>query len=88
MTRTVEMPVGDGVQPLSGLFACYRKPAAAEGPPTCYLASYVWRFKDLTWPGSGEDATAAPLVQARICSDDNGCDLERTAPHAGAAGTG
>jgi hypothetical protein len=74
VTRTVEMPIGDGVQPQSGLFACYRKPAAAEGSPTCYLASYVWRAKDLAWPAGGEEATTVPLVQPRICSDDNGCD--------------
>jgi hypothetical protein len=76
VTRTVEISMGDGAQPQSGLFACYRKPAAAEGPPTCYLASYVWRAKDLAWPATGEEGAPAllPPTQPRVCSDDNGCD--------------
>jgi hypothetical protein len=74
VTRTVEIPTADGMQPESGLFACYRKPVTAEGPPTCYLASYVWRAKDLAWPAGGEEAVTLPFTQPRICSDDNGCD--------------
>lgn len=35
-----------------GLFACYRKPAAAPGPPACYLAQMLGMQDDLVWPGT------------------------------------
>ena len=35
-----------------GLFACYRAPADAPGPPKCYLAETAGDVADLSWPGT------------------------------------
>jgi hypothetical protein len=34
-----------------GLFACYRRPLADPGAPTCYLAKTVGSVEELAWPG-------------------------------------
>lgn len=54
--RTVELSaegtVADAKRTVGALFACYRKPATAPGPPDCYLTHYIWNPDDFLWPGA------------------------------------
>ena len=87
VTRSVDVSSEEGTRTMSGLFACYRRPAAAPGSPTCYLSSYVWDPKALAWPapatlardgtlegiGNTAGAAAAPPQSGRSCVDSNEC---------------
>jgi hypothetical protein len=51
--------------PIYGLFACYRQPASKPGSPQCWLAQYISRPEDLSWPGGvymGTNGTLKPIA--------------------------
>jgi hypothetical protein len=76
IVRSVQVRAGEETRTRSGSFACYRKPLASPGPPTCFLSNQVWDPRDLSWPGPmslSREGMAVVGAQVPPASATHGC---------------